>query len=144
MHAVAAVELPRRHSAAFLEELDGRVLVDEDVLVDHAVVAEVDAGQRSTVPGLYLAGELTGVGGAALATVVSQALSVVLCLEYIRRRIPVRQMRRSDWRVTRADLAVPDVAASSAGGRQGSHATPMGHILAEMQVLARRHPGASW
>ncbi|MFK3835479.1 1,2-phenylacetyl-CoA epoxidase subunit PaaC [Microbacterium sp. NPDC087868] len=44
----------------------------------------------------------------------------------------------------RADLAVPDVAASSAGGRQGSHATPMGHILAEMQVLARRHPGARW
>src|SRR5690606_38465057 len=30
-----------------------------------------------------------GVAGAALATVVSQALSVLLCLEYIRRRIPV-------------------------------------------------------
>jgi ring-1,2-phenylacetyl-CoA epoxidase subunit PaaC len=44
----------------------------------------------------------------------------------------------------RAELTVPDVAASSAGGRRGSHATPMGHILAEMQVLARRHPGATW
>jgi ring-1,2-phenylacetyl-CoA epoxidase subunit PaaC len=43
-----------------------------------------------------------------------------------------------------ADLDVPAVAASSAGGRHGSHATPMGHILAEMQVLARRHPGATW
>lgn len=43
-----------------------------------------------------------------------------------------------------ADLAVPDVAASSAGGRRGAHATPFGHLLAEMQVLARRHPGASW
>lgn len=43
-----------------------------------------------------------------------------------------------------ADLAVPAVAASSAGGRRGAHATPMGHIIAEMQVLARRHPGASW
>ncbi len=43
-----------------------------------------------------------------------------------------------------ADLTVPTVAASSAGGRQGQHATPLGHILAEMQVLARRHPGASW
>jgi len=42
------------------------------------------------------------------------------------------------------ELAVPDAAASSAGGRQGRHATPLGHILAEMQVLARRHPGASW
>ncbi|APF33858.1 MATE efflux family protein [Microbacterium sp. TS-1] len=47
-----------------------------------------------------------GVGGAALATVVSQALSVVLCLDYIRRRIPVLRMRRSDWRITRADLAL--------------------------------------
>ena len=43
-----------------------------------------------------------------------------------------------------AELQVPAVAASSAGGRRGAHATPMGHLLAEMQVLARRHPGASW
>ncbi|MFJ4253249.1 1,2-phenylacetyl-CoA epoxidase subunit PaaC [Microbacterium sp. NPDC090003] len=44
----------------------------------------------------------------------------------------------------RADLVAPGVAASSAGGRHGSHATPLGHVLAEMQVLARRHPGATW
>ena len=43
-----------------------------------------------------------------------------------------------------AELAVPAVAASSAGGRRGAHSTPLGHLLAEMQVLARRHPGASW
>jgi ring-1,2-phenylacetyl-CoA epoxidase subunit PaaC len=43
-----------------------------------------------------------------------------------------------------AELSVPAVAASSAGGRTGAHATPLGHILAEMQVLARRHPGATW
>jgi len=45
-----------------------------------------------------------GVGGAALATVVSQAVSVILCLEYVRRRVPVLHLRRSDWRVRRADL----------------------------------------
>ncbi|WP_309127816.1 1,2-phenylacetyl-CoA epoxidase subunit PaaC [Microbacterium sp.] len=43
-----------------------------------------------------------------------------------------------------ADLEVPVAAASSAGGRRGIHSTPFGHLLAEMQVLARRHPGASW
>lgn len=43
-----------------------------------------------------------------------------------------------------AELTTPTVAASSAGGRRGAHATPLGHLLAEMQVLARRHPGASW
>ena len=45
-----------------------------------------------------------GVGGAALATVVSQAVSVLLCLEFVRRRIPALHMRRADWRVSRADL----------------------------------------
>lgn len=45
-----------------------------------------------------------GVGGAALATVVSQALSVVLCLEYMRRKLPALHVRREDWRVTRAEL----------------------------------------
>lgn len=43
-----------------------------------------------------------------------------------------------------AGLTVPDVVSSSAGGRNGAHATPLGHIVAEMQVLARRHPGATW
>ncbi|MBW9092741.1 MATE family efflux transporter [Microbacterium jejuense] len=46
-----------------------------------------------------------GVGGAALATVVSQAISVLLCLEFVRRRVPVLHLHREDWRVSRADLA---------------------------------------
>jgi len=46
-----------------------------------------------------------GVGGAALATVVSQALSVLLCLAYVRRRVPVLHVHRADWRVPRAELA---------------------------------------
>lgn len=46
--------------------------------------------------------------------------------------------------LTEAELSVPEVAASAAGGRRGSHAAPLGRILAEMQVLARRHPGATW
>lgn len=45
-----------------------------------------------------------GVAGAALATVVAQAVSVVLCLEFVRRRMPALHVRRADWRITRADL----------------------------------------
>jgi ring-1,2-phenylacetyl-CoA epoxidase subunit PaaC len=30
------------------------------------------------------------------------------------------------------------------GGRQGLHTEAMGHVLAEMQSLARQHPGATW
>lgn len=45
-----------------------------------------------------------GVGGAALATVVAQAVSVVLCLEFVRRRLPMLHLRRADWNVTRDDF----------------------------------------
>lgn len=41
-------------------------------------------------------------------------------------------------------LPVPNVPSASGGGRQGRHSTELGHLLAEMQWLARRHPGASW
>jgi ring-1,2-phenylacetyl-CoA epoxidase subunit PaaC len=30
------------------------------------------------------------------------------------------------------------------GGRQGVHTEALGHVLAEMQSLARQHPGAAW
>ncbi|WP_282943721.1 MATE family efflux transporter [Cellulomonas endometrii] len=46
-----------------------------------------------------------GVGGAALATVLSQAVSVLLCLQLVRRRIPVLHVRRADWRGARAEVA---------------------------------------
>lgn len=43
-----------------------------------------------------------------------------------------------------AGLDEPDVQPSLAGGRRGSHSPRLGYLLAEMQVLARRHPGATW
>ncbi len=46
-----------------------------------------------------------GVGGAALATVVAQAVSVALCLEFVRRRLPMLHLRRADWRIGRDDIA---------------------------------------
>ncbi len=46
--------------------------------------------------------------------------------------------------LTEADLEVPGVPAAPGGGRRGQHSEHLGYILAEMQVLAREHPGASW
>ena len=43
-----------------------------------------------------------------------------------------------------ADLEVPSTFVSSGGGRRGSHDVTLGFLLAEMQVLARQHPGATW
>lgn len=46
-----------------------------------------------------------GVEGAAWATVVAQAVSVLLCLLYVWRRVPVLHVHRADWKVSRSDLA---------------------------------------
>ncbi len=43
-----------------------------------------------------------------------------------------------------AGLVVPDLPAARGGGRTGTHAEAFGPMLAEMQVLARAHPGATW
>ncbi len=43
-----------------------------------------------------------------------------------------------------AELTVPEVLGAYGGDRSGQFSEQRGHILAEMQVLARRHPGATW
>jgi ring-1,2-phenylacetyl-CoA epoxidase subunit PaaC len=43
-----------------------------------------------------------------------------------------------------ARLGWPEAGWRSRGGRAGLHSTAMGHLLAEMQHLARSHPGATW
>ncbi len=47
--------------------------------------------------------------------------------------------------VEEATLDLPDgPTRRSRGGREGVHSTPMGYLLAEMQHIARSHPGATW
>jgi ring-1,2-phenylacetyl-CoA epoxidase subunit PaaC len=46
--------------------------------------------------------------------------------------------------VAEATLARPEVPAAAGGGRFGRPSEHLGHLLAEMQVLAREHPGATW
>jgi ring-1,2-phenylacetyl-CoA epoxidase subunit PaaC len=46
--------------------------------------------------------------------------------------------------ITDAGLETPDVPPARGGGRFGVHAEAFGPMLAEMQVLARAHPGATW
>ena len=43
-----------------------------------------------------------------------------------------------------ATLTVPAGGFAARGGRHGRHTEHLGHMLAEMQIVARSHPGASW
>jgi ring-1,2-phenylacetyl-CoA epoxidase subunit PaaC len=49
-----------------------------------------------------------------------------------------------DQVMTEATLVVPKDGFSPRGGRTGRHTEHLGHLLAEMQSLARAHPGATW
>ena len=44
----------------------------------------------------------------------------------------------------RATLTTPNVSYMQRGGRDGKHTEHLGHMLSEMQIVARSHPGASW
>ncbi|MEO8578516.1 MAG: 1,2-phenylacetyl-CoA epoxidase subunit PaaC [Gemmatimonadales bacterium] len=46
--------------------------------------------------------------------------------------------------LTRATLTIPDEPYAMTGGRRGSHTESLGHMLSEMQIVARSHPGAEW
>ena len=46
--------------------------------------------------------------------------------------------------VKRATLTLPPDQPMASGGRTGRHTEYLGHMLAEMQSVARAHPGASW
>ena len=52
--------------------------------------------------------------------------------------------RQVDDVLRRANITVPEVKWMQRGGRSGQHTEHLGHMLAEMQVLQRQHPGASW
>jgi ring-1,2-phenylacetyl-CoA epoxidase subunit PaaC len=46
--------------------------------------------------------------------------------------------------LTAATLTVPDDGFMQRGGRAGKHTEHLGHLLAEMQIVARSYPGAEW
>ena len=49
-----------------------------------------------------------------------------------------------DHVLAEATLSRPEGASHHSGGRRGIHTEAMGYLLAEMQHLARSHPGATW
>jgi len=46
--------------------------------------------------------------------------------------------------LTRATLRLPNDGWMQSGGREGWHTEHLGHLLAEMQILPRTYPGATW
>lgn len=53
---------------------------------------------------VFVAGLGMGVVGAALATVIAEAVSAALCIVYVYRKVPLLQLKRSDARIDRGLL----------------------------------------
>jgi len=64
--------------------------------------------------------------------------------------LPVRPDLKAEWRAVvtevldRARLTFPETPMRMTGGRKGRHTESLGRLLAEMQIVARSHPGAAW
>jgi ring-1,2-phenylacetyl-CoA epoxidase subunit PaaC len=64
--------------------------------------------------------------------------------------VPQLEPLRTPWEVllrdilTRATLTIPPGPPRMTGGRFGRHSEHLGHLLAELQIVARSHPGAKW
>jgi ring-1,2-phenylacetyl-CoA epoxidase subunit PaaC len=83
-------------------------------------------------------------GGLFLADEVDQAL-------HARGLAPDLAALEPEWKgmvselIGRATLTLPPVQPITARGyRRGDHTEHLGHLLAEMQILPRSHPGAEW
>lgn len=64
--------------------------------------------------------------------------------------VPDLEPLREPWEVmtrdviARATLHIPEGPMRMTGGRFGRHTEHLGHLLAELQIVARSHPGAKW
>lgn len=55
-----------------------------------------------------------------------------------------RWLEEASRAIEAATLAVPNESFMHTGGRRGRHTEHLGHMLAEMQIVARSFPGATW
>jgi D-hydroxyproline dehydrogenase subunit alpha len=67
---------------------------------DESLVAVVDRWQRTDVPGVYVAGEATGVGGASLALAEGELAGIAAARD-AGRPVVAHRIRRLRWRVAR-------------------------------------------
>ncbi len=64
--------------------------------------------------------------------------------------VPLPSSLEAPWRTVvegvlkQATLVIPENTFMMRGGREGRHTEHLGHLLSEMQIVARSHPGAEW
>ena len=110
-----------------------------------AIVYPKDAGHILTYadiqPGLRVVE--AGVGSGALSLWLLRALAEQ-GVAVLPSSLEEPTMTRIRAAIEEAGLTVPTTGTARGGDRSGAMSEYRGYILAEMQSLARRHPGATW
>lgn len=79
-------------------ELPAALGVQTSVDTDGSLVGTVNDRQESSVPGLFLAGEITGVGGAALSVLEGDTAGTAAALSLAGTPVPPRRDRKNAYR----------------------------------------------
>ena len=87
---------------------------------------------NGTLDAVFIAGLRWGVAGAGLATVIAEAVSALLCLVYMRRRVPLLRLRLSELRIDRALLSETVRSGSITALQQACQ--PVGKLLIQRAI----------
>lgn len=90
---------------------------------------------NGTLDAVFIAGLHWGVAGAGLATVIAEAVSALLCLVYMRRRVPLLRLRLSELRIDRALLSETVRSGSITALQQACQ--PVGKLLIQRAINAQ-------
>ena len=90
---------------------------------------------NGTLDAVFIAVLHWGVAGAGLATVIAEAVSALLCLTYMRRRVPLLRLRLSELRIDRGLLAETVRSGSITALQQACQ--PVGKLLIQRAINAQ-------
>ena len=90
---------------------------------------------NGTLDAVFIAVLHWGVAGAGLATVIAEAVSALLCLAYMRRRVPLLRLRLSELRIDRGLLAETMRSGSITALQQACQ--PVGKLLIQRAINAQ-------
>ncbi|MEQ1648715.1 MAG: 1,2-phenylacetyl-CoA epoxidase subunit PaaC [Hyphomicrobiaceae bacterium] len=82
--------------------------------------------------------------GEMFVETASERLLVTMGIAPDKAEIKSQWLTRVGRVLTEATVETPRDGRMQSGGRSGRHTEHLGHLLGEMQVLARSHPGAVW
>ena len=90
---------------------------------------------NGTLDAVFIAVLHWGVAGAGLATVIAEAVSALLCLAYMRRRVPLLRLHLSELRIDRGLLAETVRSGSITALQQACQ--PVGKLLIQRAINAQ-------